>query len=515
MKMAANAYLGRLRLVLHRALNGPQALAFLPALALAAFWLGGEALLIAVALGLPALILLTGNFSVPDNASPEAAGITDVVNNLTANKMAESAMSQARGASLACACILVEVDGLDEIAQRGGDSAAEAMRDLTLNRLRNTLRRDDRAVRMSDSRFLILLAPSIRLDLEALLQLSTRLQTSVEEPASLENSMRYLSASIGFCGSPRLSDDATGAQMLEAAQVALTEAVKNGPSAIRAWSENMRAAHKEQQNLKTEVDRALANGQIQPWFQPQICTSTGSITGVEALARWIHPEKGIVPPAQFLRVLEESGRMERLGEVILQHSLTALRSWDQAGLDIPRVSVNFSDSELRGTNLVQKIQWELDRFGLTPPRLGIEVLETVIAGSPEGIVARNIVALGEMGCHIDLDDFGTGHASITALRKFKVHRLKIDRSFVTRVDRDEDQHRMLAAVLGMADRLGLETLAEGVESVGEHALLSQLGCDHVQGFGIARPMPADQLIDWARDHADRIAGAQRLGRGAT
>lgn len=512
MKAAIIAQIGRLRLVLHRGLNGPHALAFLPALALAAFWLGGEALLIAVAFGLPAVLLLTGNFAVRTEDSAEPPGYADVVNTMTANKMADACLAQARSASLASGCILVEVDGLDEIAQKGGDAAAEAMRDLALTRLRNTLRREDRAVRMSDSRYLILLAPAIRLDLESLLQLSSRLQNAVEEPASLENAMRYLSASIGFCGSPRLPDHATGTQMLEAAQVALTEAISNGPSAIRAWSENMRTAHKEQQNLKTEVDRALANGQIQPWFQPQICTSTGNISGAEALARWIHPERGIVPPAQFLRVLEDSGRMENLGEVILQHSLTALRSWDQAGLDIPRVSVNFSDSELRSPNLVDKIQWELDRFGLTPQRLGIEVLETVIAGSPEGIVARNIVALGELGCHIDLDDFGTGHASITALRKFRVHRLKIDRSFVTRVDRDEDQHRMLAAVLGMADRLGLETLAEGVESVGEHALLSQLGCDHVQGFGIARPMPADKMIEWAKGHATRIEGAQRLGR---
>jgi EAL domain-containing protein (putative c-di-GMP-specific phosphodiesterase class I) len=274
----------------------------------------------------------------------------------------------------------------------------------------------------------------------------------------------------------------------------------------------MRAAQKEKNSLKNEVDQALSGGQIQPWFQPQICTSTGEISGVEALARWIHPERGIIPPAQFLRILEETGKMERLSEVILQHSLTALRSWDQVGLNVPRVSVNFSDTELRDPRLVERIQWELDRFGLTPQRLGIEVLETVIAGSPEGIVSRNIVALGEMGCHIDLDDFGTGHASITALRRFRVHRLKIDRSFVTRIDRDEDQHRMLAAVLGMADRLDLATLAEGVESVGEHALLGQLGCDHVQGFGIARPMPPDQLVTWAKEHAERISEAQNLSR---
>jgi EAL domain-containing protein (putative c-di-GMP-specific phosphodiesterase class I)/GGDEF domain-containing protein len=478
---------------------------------LAAFWLGGEPMLIIAALGLPVLFVFAGG-NTQAFPSEGKGNQLDLIGTKAAISLLDESLERARAGGLSTAAMLVELSGLDEIAATSGETTAQTMRDLSLSRLRNTLRKEDRAVRLGDSRYLVVLGASVRLDLEALLQLATRLQTAIEEPAMIENAMRYVTSSVGFCGSPRLATNATGKDMMEAAQIALSEASSNGPSAIRAWSENMRAAHLEKNSLKSEIDRALNNGQIQPWFQPQVCTSTGTISGVEALARWIHPERGIVPPAQFLRILEESGRMGRLSEVILQHSLTALRSWDQAGLEIPRVSVNFSDIELRDPRLVERIQWELDRFGLTPNRLGIEVLETVIAGSPEGYVARNIVALGDLGCHMDLDDFGTGHASITALRRFRVHRLKIDRSFVTRVDRDEDQHRMLAAVLGMADRLGLETLAEGVESVGEHALLGQLGCDHVQGFGIARPMPPDQIVTWAKEHAERIAEAQNLGR---
>lgn len=512
MQAPLRTYIGNLRAALQRGLHGPQILAFLPAAALAAFWLGGEALLLAVALGAPGVFLLIGAPTHSARGPLAAARSADLIDGPTAQRLAQQALDRARAANLATACILVDLDGLDTASQHADESLVDTLRDTALARLRGVLRRDDQAVRLGEQRFLVLLGPSLRLDLEALLQLAGRLQSAVEEPVTIDNATRYVSASIGFCGSTRLKGDSTGKQFLEAAQVALTEAIANNPSAIRAWSENMRAAYIEQKTLKTEVDRALANGQIQPWFQPQVCTSTGEISGVEALARWIHPERGIVPPAQFLRVLEESGRMEQLSEVILQHSLTALRSWDQAGIGIPRVSVNFSDPELRDPRLVERIQWELDRFGLTAERLGIEVLETVIANSPEGVIARNIMELGKIGCHIDLDDFGTGHASIASLRRFKVHRLKIDRSFVTRIDRDEDQHRMLAAVLGMADRLGLETLAEGVESVGEHALLSQLGCDHVQGFGIARPMPADKLIGWAHQHAERIADAHRLGR---
>ncbi|WP_417209424.1 putative bifunctional diguanylate cyclase/phosphodiesterase [Antarctobacter sp.] len=506
------AFPNRLRASVRRGLQGPEALAFLPAIALAAFWLGGESLLLVVALGTPVLFLLAG---LPgSSASDRPRGDqSDIVDSLAAARLVQQALDRAQAANLATACMVIEIDGLEEIARQADDPTVDNLRELTLDRLRKTLRRDDMAVRFGENRYLVLLAPSLRLDLEALLQLAGRLQNAIEEPTPVDQTMRYLSASIGFCGSLRLRNEATGKQLIEAAQIALDDATAKGPSTIRAWSENMRQTHIEQKNLRNEVDRALSNGQIQPWFQPQICTSTGAISGVEALARWIHPERGIVPPAQFLRVLEDAGRMTHLSEVILQHSLTALRSWDQSGLDIPRVSVNFSDPELRDPRLVERIQWELDRFGLTAERLGIEVLETVIAGAPEGIVARNIVELGRIGCHIDLDDFGTGHASITSLRRFKVHRLKIDRSFVTRVDRDEEQHRMLAAVLGMADRLGLETIAEGVESVGEHALLSQLGCDHVQGFGIARPMPADNLVDWAHGHEARIAEAQRLGRG--
>jgi len=361
---------------------------------------------------------------------------------------------------------------------------------------------------------LVLLSPSLRLDLDALLIMANRMQRALEEPAETEAGTHFLSAAIGFCPSSRLRGHVGGAQLIDAATTALSEALANGPSAVRAWSESMRVQRRARKTLLEEVERALAKGQIRPWFQPQLCTSTGAISGVEVLARWLHPDRGIVPPAEFLTALEEAGQLDRLSEVMLDHSLSALRHWDAAGLTIPRVSVNFSDVELRNPRLVTRLKWELDRFGLPASRLGVEVLETVIADAPEGMVARNITALSQLGCQIDLDDFGTGHASITALRRFAVHRLKIDRSFVTRVDRDEDQRRMLAAVLGLADRLGLETVAEGVESVAEHALLAQLGCDHVQGFGIARPMPADQLADWARGYAERVAAAQSIGRSA-
>jgi len=207
--------------------------------------------------------------------------------------------------------------------------------------------------------------------------------------------------------------------------------------------------------------------------------------------------------------------LERVAEVIIYHSFTALKAWDSAGISVPHVGVNFSGSELGNPRLVDKLRWELDRFELTPDRLAVEILETVVADSTDDIVSRNINALTALGCLIDLDDFGTGHASIAAIRRFGVGRIKIDRSFVMKADRDPEQQRMISAVLTMAERLGLETLAEGVETVGEHALLAQLGCDHVQGFGIARPMPFEKTLDWVRAHDAKLQDAPVIpGRGA-
>ncbi|WP_156178295.1 GGDEF domain-containing phosphodiesterase [Puniceibacterium sp. IMCC21224] len=505
------AQTSKMRRRLRQSLLGPHVLAFLPALALAAFWLGGETLLLGVALGIPLLFALSGGFAfgASDGGLTRQLDLTDSHGLI---ELADLALARARLAQMSTACFLIEADGIAALERRHGEVAARGARDLLLGRLRSLLRDGDTAIRTGDIRYAVLLAPNLRLDLESLLQIANRLQATLEEPTIFDGITQYISVSVGFCGSPRLPHNAMGEQLVDAATTALAEALANGPSAVRAWSDSMRTARTARQSLRNEVARALENGQIQPWYQPQLCTSTGRVSGVEALARWIHPDRGVIAPAQFFRALEDNGRMDRLGEIILNHTLSALRSWDKAGVEIPRVGVNFSMNELRNPKLVDRIKWELDRFDLTPDRLGIEVLETVIAETDDGIVVRNIAGLSKLGCQVDLDDFGTGHASITSLRRFAIARLKIDRSFVSQVDRDEEQRRMIAAILGMADRLGLETLAEGVESLGEHALLSQLGCDHVQGFGIARPMPKDQLAEWVTDHNLRIAETPTLGR---
>jgi FOG: EAL domain len=213
--------------------------------------------------------------------------------------------------------------------------------------------------------------------------------------------------------------------------------------------------------------------------------------------------------------IEELGLQERLSEVMLYHALMAIKEWDRAGFHIPSVAVNFSPTDLANPRIVDKIRWELDRFELKPERLSVEVLESVISSSDNDTITRNIWALNEMGCGIDLDDYGTGHASIANIRRFAVKRIKIDRSYVSRCDLDRDQQSMLAAILTMAERLDLETLAEGVETVGEHAMLSQLGCNHVQGYSISRPMAFEKTHEWMETHNRKLTHPPQIGRRAS
>jgi diguanylate cyclase len=500
------------RRLMRQMLSGPQALAFLPALTLAAFWLGGEVWLILAALGLPLALILSGHGGALPMDPERVSSIGE--NNMTSLLYAlDHALDAAALNGRSTACIMLSVDDLPDTQDRHGLAATQALLKVLTLRLSSALREEDRVIALPKGGFGVVLAPMRHLDLETAIQLSGRLQMAVEEPLSLDATTIYLSCSIGFCLGAR-NPGTNAAALLDAASTALFDAQQNGPSAIRSYTDRMRRKAGSRSDWADDAAMALNAGQIVPWFQPQISTDTGQITGFEALARWQHPDRGVISPAEFLPLLEQTGQLERLGEVMLYHTLSALRGWDASGLNVPRAAINITMEELHNPKLIDRIRWELDRFDLMPARLAIEVLENVVAAAPEDIVSRNINGLARLGCSIDLDDFGTGHASISSIRRFAVSRIKIDRSFVMKVDRDPEQQRLVNAILTMADKLGLATLAEGVETIAEHAMLAQLGCGHVQGFGIARPMPFEQTLDWIREHDAKLLDAPIIGRSS-
>lgn len=476
--------------------SGPQMLAFLPALSLGAFWLGGEPLLMFAAFALPAIFAAGGAYS-------RAAADLDALRvdggrlppRTAAIARIEALLAPDRYRPGSLAVLAIGLDDARDVETRLGPAALAQVLARIGTRIASSVRASDLVADLDDGAFAVVVTGARRTDLETLLELCARIQAVAAEPVNLDGARVYISVSVGI-GRPEQLRACGGEGLLAAAELALAEARGSGQNAVRVHAEGARPPARPAPPLADEIAEAIVAGHILPWFQPQVRTTTGAVTGAEALARWTHPRRGLIPPAEFLGPAEEAGLSERLGAAILHRSLSALRSWDLAGVHVPRVSVNFATPELRNPGLVEKVRWELDRFDLAPGRLTVEVLETVIAATGDDTVVRNLSGLAALGCGIDLDDFGTGHAAIGNIRRFSVQRVKIDRSFVTRLDTDSDQQTVISAILLMAERLRLDTLAEGVETAAEHATLARLGCGHVQGFAVARPMPEKAFREW-------------------
>lgn len=501
----------RLLRLMHR-LRRPLVLALMPCFLGLALVLGGPLAMIFVALTFPVALALT--------LPPASAAFVTAIDPLTGLAQRDGivaaldhALQYSARTGRATGAMMLEIDRFKLLEERHDRAAIERILRVTAERLGDALRENDLAARLEGPIFAVALGPVRRLDLEAAIQLAGRIQRALSEPISVDATNVYVTASIGFSIAARLNGP-TGESVLQAATSAMIEAQRSGPSAIRSYSEAMRARIVSRNSLSDEVAGALERGEIMAFFQPQISAKTGAITGFETLARWHHPERGLIPPIEFLPALEQAGLMDRLGEIMIYDALTALKKWDEKGFDIPRISVNFSNEELCDPRLVDRIGWELDRFDLTPDRFVVEVLETVVASHSEDVIIRNLSGLARLGCCLDLDDFGTGHASITNIRRFSIERIKIDRSFVTKIDADPEQQKMVSAILTMADRLGLDTLAEGVETADEQSMLARLGCGHLQGFGIARPMPMQETDQWIQTYRNRPEVPVRLPRKA-
>jgi diguanylate cyclase len=491
----------------------PEIMAFLPAVTLAAFWFGGERVLVATALGLPMLFALFGAF----RREVEVPEFPDTLGGMSSLPQLERALDSVLQAEPltgeTTGVLVVMVDQLADLEASYGGGAIVALQDRLGDRLLSALRGPDLIARVRPGCFAVMLAPTRRLDLEAMIQVSARLQSAVAPSISLDATRLYVTASVGFCLTARAPQQ-TARSLMDAATAAAGDALRCGPGAIRAFAPEIALRHQKTMEFRSSLEQAFDQGQITPWFQPQISTDTGALTGLEALARWEHPDRGTVTPGDFLPAVMEAGLAARLCDTILTGALSALRKWDQAGIRIPRVGVNFSEYELRDPRLVERIKWELDRFDLRPDRLCIEILETVVADSTSDIIQRNLAGLSRLGCPLDLDDFGTGHAALGSIRRFGVGRLKIDRSFVTHVHEDREQQRTVAAILSMAEQLGLDTLAEGVELQEEHNMLAQLGCKHVQGFVLARPMPFEDVVPWLTQYRTTLRPVPRIGSRA-
>jgi len=240
---------------------------------------------------------------------------------------------------------------------------------------------------------------------------------------------------------------------------------------------------------------AIANDEIVPFYQPKVCLTTGDIVGLEVLARWRHPTKGILTPSYFGAVFEDHDIAALIGKQVIAKVAADVRSWIDQDLPFGRIALNLSPAEFSQSGIVDNLLRTLDWLKIPASFFEVEVTETVLLGRNSDNVSSALAQFRQQGVQIALDDFGTGYASLTHLKQFPVDHIKIDRSFVRDLEQDSDDEAIVAAVIGLGRSLQLQVTAEGVETHGQARRLRELGCDHAQGFLYAKPMAASQIPD--------------------
>ncbi|MEM1274214.1 MAG: bifunctional diguanylate cyclase/phosphodiesterase [Pseudomonadota bacterium] len=486
-------------------------LVFFPPLAVLAASIWDRSIAEITGIVLPALLVFDILFrGVPALHDQPSVISTDATTGLPTRATMDAAIARIAdtNSKMATACLFIRIDDHDSLARKWGADARDEILRRTAERLRSTVRSQDTLVRVEDGTFGLVLSPKPANRPDDVAALARRISKALNETIHVGGGAALVTVSVGIA----CIGDLTLPELTQAAESAVTEAQRKRPGTIQIFTRELRERMGRDVELARNVDRALSNGEIRPWFQPQICTDSGEITGFEALARWHHPTKGTLAPALFLDAVENAGCMPRLSEAMLQDALSALAAWDRKGLKIPAVSVNFSSVELRDPDLADRVKWEVDRYDVDPSRLTVEILESVAASGHDDIILRNVDQFASHGFNLDLDDFGTGQASIQNIRRFRIQRIKIDRSFVTDINTDPEQQSVVAGILSLAQQLEVDTLAEGVETTGEHSILAQLGCGHVQGFGISRPMPFEDTFAWIETHRSRASLPPLLGR---
>ncbi len=428
--------------------------------------------------------------------------VTRLPNHLMLLNELQAMIDRAEDAPGDSVVVLLDIDRFSFLNETMGyDAGTELLRSIG-NRLSRTLREERKGSRAVIGRFgadeFAVLVPGIENDI-AIRDLAENVQRTVEEPFLINGRDIFLKASIGVAWHPVHGRDSK--LIFRSAEAALHRSMRSLDHAVTYYHSEMRYRARHKFDMEGEFRSAIDNGQIKAFYQPQQSVETGKIAGIEALARWIRADGTVVPPCDFIPLSEQMGISDLVFETMLANVCSDIAEWHGQGDWKTPVSVNLSAHQLRNADLIGLVKRVLMGKKVDRKLINLELTETALL--EDLTTARPILNdLSAFGVGIHIDDFGTGYSSLSYLAELPVTTLKIDRSFVGKLVDSESNTRVVQAIIALGKVMGLDIVAEGVESDQQYAIVRKLGCDLVQGYFIARPMPAEQFRQWCEGHED-------------
>ena len=432
--------------------------------------------------------------------------LTGLPNRSLLNQRLKQILAQALRDNLQVACLFLDFDHFKRINDTLGHDAGDQLLQSIAQRLTRAVRESDTVARLGGDEFVIVLP---QLDAEdgtvEVMAVISRIRESFREPFQLSDQIPTLTCSIGVAIYPADAPDAV--ELIKQADTAMYAAKESGRNAFRFFTADMNARVQKRLQMETDMRRAMQNGEFFLVYQPQIDMQTGRPRGVEALLRWRDPERGLVPPAEFIPIAEESGMIQALGERVLREACQQVVAWHRHNM-LLRLSVNLSVNQLQQDNWIDIVQDALASSGLSPHYLDLEITESVIITHAERAVVT-LTRLKAMGVSITVDDFGTGYSSLSYLARLPIQGLKVDQKFVGGLEVNKSDEAITQAIIALSHSLGLRCTAEGVETDAQYSFLRAHGCEEAQGYLITEPLSESAFRGWWDAHAGDFASAQR------